>query len=272
MISLVTATLGRVDEVRILLASLQAQTYKDFELILVDQNDHRDLEKLISGFKSINIVYVRSDVKGLSHNRNVGLQYSQGEIIGFPDDDCFYDDNLLKEVVDTFETNDGSLNVVAVSVKGINSEEPFMEGNNILLTRKKLFYKCISYNFFIKRLDNMKFDELLGVGAEYGSGEETDFLWSIVGQNDVCRMINTTFVHHPKNIGAVEPERAYKYGLGFGAIMKKEIIYRQHYSMIPIFLNGLVRALGGIFLKRGKKSYYKSLEGRIKGFLLYQSV
>ena len=40
MISLITATYGRTEEVRTLLGSLARQSYKDFEFILVDQNPH----------------------------------------------------------------------------------------------------------------------------------------------------------------------------------------------------------------------------------------
>ena len=40
--SLITATLGRVEEVRCLCVSLSKQTFKDFELYIVDQNEHHE--------------------------------------------------------------------------------------------------------------------------------------------------------------------------------------------------------------------------------------
>ena len=46
-ISLVTATLGRVDEINILLDSLVKQTYKNFELIIVDQNEHYKVQNIV---------------------------------------------------------------------------------------------------------------------------------------------------------------------------------------------------------------------------------
>lgn len=44
--SLITATLGRVEEVRCLCVSLSKQTFKDFELYIVDQNEHHELEDI----------------------------------------------------------------------------------------------------------------------------------------------------------------------------------------------------------------------------------
>lgn len=270
MISLITATLGRTKEVRYLLESLEKQSYKDFELILVDQNSHHDLEKLVREFPNLTISYIRSNIKGLSFNRNIGLKYAHGDIIGFPDDDCLYDDNLLKEVIERFGDINNNYDLVVVSVKDLVTDCVFIHGNNIVLDRKQLFYKCISYNFFIKRTDEMKFDERLGVGAEFGSGEETDFLWSYLKNDFYGVLINTTYVHHPANVGAVNVERAYSYGLGFGAMMRKEIMCRHNYSMATIYVNGIIRSIGGILLKQRKTSYYNSLSGRIKGFFCFK--
>lgn len=267
MISLITATLGRINEFRILLESLKSQTYKDYELIVVDQNEHDYIEKIIRDFQKLNVRYIKSKVKGLSYNRNIGLKYACGEIIGFPDDDCFYDDNLLKEVTNYFMENETRLDLVAVSVKDTITSRVFLAGNDLILDRKQLFYKCISYNFFIRKICGMKFDVELGVGAFYGSGEETDFLWTFLNKDFRGILINTTYVHHPANIGAVNHKRAYKYGLGFGAIMKKEVVQRRHYDMLSIYIIGLIRAIGGILFRRGKKSYLCSLCGRIIGFI-----
>ena len=101
--SLITATLGRVAEIENLLISLSKQTYKDFELILVDQNSHRFIEEIVRRYESIiSIIYIRSNRRGLSYNRNIGLDVATGEIVGFPDDDCTYSKNVLEDVKNSF--------------------------------------------------------------------------------------------------------------------------------------------------------------------------
>ena len=112
-ISLVTATLGRVDEINILLDSLVKQTYKNFELIIVDQNEHYKVQNIVDRYTNIlNIKYIRSSTKGLSYNRNVGIKECSGDIIGFPDDDCYYSDNLLEEIVYTFKEKKNKITLV----------------------------------------------------------------------------------------------------------------------------------------------------------------
>src|SRR5271166_4064415 len=92
MISLVVVTLNRVSELERLFASLDKQSYKDFEVILVDQNPDLDIRHLRSG-------------RGLSRGRNVGLPFAKGDIICFPDDDCWYPEDLLETVKEWFDSH-----------------------------------------------------------------------------------------------------------------------------------------------------------------------
>ncbi len=101
MISLVVCTLGRKEPLRRLLNSLAGQTYRPFEIIVVDQNAHDYLDAVLDDFPSLPIIRVRSE-KGLSRGRNAGLGRTCGTIIGFPDDDCWYDANVLQSVAKFF--------------------------------------------------------------------------------------------------------------------------------------------------------------------------
>lgn len=269
MISLITAAYGRSTIIKDLLSSLSIQTYKDFELIIVDQNDHHEIESIIHDYKELSILYFRSEKKGLSYNRNIGLNNAHGDIIGFPDDDCHYAPNLLEIVNDKFSRNDASLKLVAVEVKDPKTGYTWIPKSGNLIRRRHLYENCVSINFFVKRDESMAFDELLGVGAIYGSGEETDFLWENFTENDYGLFVDDTCVYHLRQTGPVNDFRAYNYGLGYGAIFKKEILKRKHYYMCVYYLRGLIRSFGGIVLKKDRGLYYKSLKGRILGFLKY---
>jgi len=270
MISLITATFGRIAEIERLLQSLSSQTFKDFELIIVDQNEHHELEKIVSHYDCLNIKYIRSGIKGLSHNRNIGLKYVTGELIGFPDDDCYYDSNLLEKVVDTFRQNI-EYKLVAVAAKDPKTHQPFIMRNRALLYRRHIYRFCISYNFFIRWNEAMSFDERLGVGAMYGSGEETDFIWEFFDKNDKGCFVSDSFVWHPSNSTNTDIQRAYKYGLGFGAIFKKEIFKRKKILTLLIFVYYLCRTVGGILFTNIRKVYISTLKGRIKGFLSFEN-
>lgn len=79
--SLITVTMGdRPHLLAKLKASLDAQTYRDFEWIVVNHKDHPE-------FKG-----------GLSRARNFGIEQATGDVLGFPDDDAWYRPDLLESV------------------------------------------------------------------------------------------------------------------------------------------------------------------------------
>ena len=101
-VSLILPTLNRTDDLAVFLDSLLEQTYKDFELIVVDQNEGNEVFEIVKDYEEdFKIKYVKSDEKGLSLNRNRGLILMKGEIVGFPDDDCEYSPDTLEKVVES---------------------------------------------------------------------------------------------------------------------------------------------------------------------------
>ena len=110
-LSLVVCTVGRVEPLARLLDSLLAQTRRDFEVLLVDQNPPGTLDELVARVAGkLDIKHLRSE-RGLSRARNVGLAAVNGEIVCFPDDDCWYPTELVAEVVARFE-REGELELI----------------------------------------------------------------------------------------------------------------------------------------------------------------
>lgn len=101
--SLIMATCGRRDDILDLLKSLEQQTYKNFELIVVDQND-TPISDLFDEYKDkFSINYIYTPIKGLSRARNAGLKVADGDFIAFPDDDCIYEKNVLESIFRNFQ-------------------------------------------------------------------------------------------------------------------------------------------------------------------------
>lgn len=268
MISLVTATLGRVEDISVLCGSLARQTYKNFEFIIVDQNDHFKVQEIIENFKDkFKIKYIRSEVRGLSYNRNIGLRQCEGDIVGFPDDDCFYSDDVLEQVSKTLLSRKNSFAL-------LSAFDPLTTNNFIkpikFVRRVEIMKYAISYNVFLNLDTSIFFDERLGVGTFFSSGEETDYLWQILSTRDRGIFANKAKVFHPENKTDISCSRAYSYGLGFGALFKKEVILRKNYQYFFIYIKYLFRSIGGILLSSNKVVYWNTLKGRVKGFLLFK--
>ena len=86
--------------------SILRQTYKNFELIVIDQNNELNIVDLIEKYQNdFDIKYNKSYELGLSLNRNKGLFMMDGDIVGFPDDDCEYEKDTLQKVINYFEGN-----------------------------------------------------------------------------------------------------------------------------------------------------------------------
>jgi glycosyltransferase involved in cell wall biosynthesis len=102
-ISVIIPTKDRIQDVVRCLESLLAQTVPPDEILIVDGSD---TEKLNSEIKlrfteNARIKYVRSK-SGLTHQRNVGINASSGDIIVFIDDDVILDKDCLKEIMHVF--------------------------------------------------------------------------------------------------------------------------------------------------------------------------
>lgn len=268
--SLITATLGRVEEIRLLLKSLVLQTYKDFELYIVDQNSHHLVEDIVKEFKDALVIhYIRNDNKGLSLNRNIALKKASGEIFGFPDDDCYYAKDTLEHVYKAFQENKESLFIATSTYDTVTKKQ-----QRTFLTKKiykkDVFQACISYNIFVRK-NSILFDERLGVGTYFSSGEETDYLYSLIHDSHIKYGIFCipAKVFHPAVLSD-SYDKIYKYSLGFAALQKKDWLVRNNRQALSVYAYYLLRAFCGMLLIRHFRKHWSSFAGKIVGFIKFR--
>jgi glycosyltransferase involved in cell wall biosynthesis len=79
--------------------SVLDQTFRDFELIVVDDGSTDNTMEVVSSFKDNRIQYIYQENGGLSSARNTGIKASKGEYIAFLDsDDIWLPENLELKV------------------------------------------------------------------------------------------------------------------------------------------------------------------------------
>lgn len=239
MISLVMATVGRTDDVTNFIASLAAQTYRDFELIIVDQNSDDRLKPAVeeAGRIGCPVHWLRLDRRGLSMARNVGIAEARGNFIAFPDDDCWYEPDTLARVMARLE-RDASLSGVVGS--WVENAHPDAANVSFDLESFRRFRmpSCASFTLFF-RMDKVRiirgFDENLGVGRWFGSAEETDLLLRLLTEGAALGYEQDIRVHHPVKTSDFiqDPERIRErfksYARGTGAMYAK---HRLHPAVI----------------------------------------
>jgi len=87
LISVVIPTFNRANVLPRAAASVMAQTYTDWELIVVDDGSTDDTLQIVRGFTDPRVRYVRQENRGRSAARNAGAAAAIGQFITFLDSD-----------------------------------------------------------------------------------------------------------------------------------------------------------------------------------------
>jgi glycosyltransferase involved in cell wall biosynthesis len=105
MVSVIIPTYNRPDTLKTAIESVQAQSFRDFEIVVVSDCGSNFLEAMINGMNTRqNITYVRHGMnRGLGASRNTGLGAARGKYVAYLDDDDFFYPDHLETLVDYLE-------------------------------------------------------------------------------------------------------------------------------------------------------------------------
>jgi glycosyltransferase involved in cell wall biosynthesis len=94
-VSVIMATYNRPQLIRESLESVLSQTFKDFELVVVNDGGDEAVKDTLAEYPDKRVVYVSAEHHGLSSALNIGLGQARGEWIAYlDDDDVYYPDHL----------------------------------------------------------------------------------------------------------------------------------------------------------------------------------
>lgn len=274
-ISLVLTSQDRVDALDRLIRSLLAQNIQiHIELIFINQGSYNPFASIeIPNF--IDYKQIMSDRVSLSKARNLGVEIATGDIIGFPDDDCWYESGLLEKIIIFFEQYK-DVDVLCTNV--FDPDRNMAYGNRPVGIKKRinfhnLFILPISVGIFCRNnvlnLVGRNFDEALGAGTPFGSGEETELIVRFLEKKIHVEYDGNIQVFHPVS-RYVEDDflKFYRYGLGFGYLNAK-VFLRGYFSVLPYFLEMLARSAIGLVFNINKpiarKVYWCRFCGILRG-------
>jgi glycosyltransferase involved in cell wall biosynthesis len=230
LVSLVTCTLGRKDKLLRLLHSLLQQECGQFELILVDQNAPGFLDAELEPFKSRLTINHLHTAKGLSLGRNIGLKCARGNLVAFPDDDCWYRPHTLHQVIGLFDAHPELDFITGRTFAANNVPSLSPTGDIGARIGRDNYLVCGNSNSIFARMAAVRriggFDERLGVGAAtpFQSGEESDLVLSAMAAHMQLAYFPELIVHHDQvdtSNATAYVDRAGKYGAGYGALLHK---------------------------------------------------
>ena len=142
--SVVIPTFNQAKYLNKAMRSVLNQTYKDFEVIIVDNYSTDETQKIIKKFKSKKVKTIKFQNKGIiGASRNAAIKISKGKWIAFLDSDDMWHPNKLKIIFDEIKKNK--------NIKVFCSNEILENMNN----KKKKIWFCGPYtNHFYENLLN----------------------------------------------------------------------------------------------------------------------
>tara|TARA_Y100001958_G_C21188839_1_gene517418 strand:+ start:489 stop:1235 length:747 start_codon:yes stop_codon:yes gene_type:complete len=99
ILSIICASYNSQKTIEHTIKSVLSQTYKNFELIIIDGKSTDNTVKIIKSFKSQKIKLISEKDTGLYNALNKGLKIAKGKIIGFIGSDDFYPNNYVFDFV-----------------------------------------------------------------------------------------------------------------------------------------------------------------------------
>ncbi len=187
------------------LESLKNQTYKNFELIVVDDGSTDNTIEIVKNYENdFDMTIFERDHRGLRNARHFGVSKVQGEIIITVDADEIFDEKFIENIINHFD--DEHVGIVGGYIQSY--------GNNWIAkgldSLRGLFYKRRDWASGGTMAFRKKFRDLLSKGEV---GEDVDLSWQIEEQGYIVKIDNDAVAYHkdPKTVRGVM-KKEYKIG------------------------------------------------------------
>ena len=144
LVSVIVTTYNREGFLKESISSILAQTFTDFELIVVDNYSKYDFFKVIGEFDDPRIRPFQNANNGIiAVNRNFGISKASGKFLAFCDDDDLWMPDKLKFQMDIL-TKYGDLGIVCTNIARFSCDV-----KNVIL--KKGRDKNVSLNSLLRK-------------------------------------------------------------------------------------------------------------------------
>jgi glycosyltransferase involved in cell wall biosynthesis len=260
-LSAVICTRNRPDLIGQAVASVLANDYPTFELIVVDQSDTDATRRALAPFQAThpNFRYLHTTRVGLSAAYNTAIAASRGEVLAFTDDDCVAPQDWLRRIATTFAREPdvdliyGQV-VCAEELRGREGVVPELWiGQPRRISRRHGFLIYgMGANFAARRrLFEVVggFDEALGGGGPLRSSQDFDLQYRVYRAGLVTLLApEVVVVHYGWRSPDDWPKTLLAYGVGNGGFFMKHVRCRDLFAL-RLLLGDLITVGGRDLVK-----------------------
>lgn len=151
LVSVVLPTYNRAELLPRSVESVLNQTYKNFELIIIDDGSTDNTKEVVQEYakKDKRVIYLRHKKnKGGSAARNTGIRKANGDYIAFQDSDDEWIYNKLEKQIKIIKNSSYSKKVIYTSlIKITKTKTYYLPGKNIKKRGGRIYEELLKGNF-----------------------------------------------------------------------------------------------------------------------------
>lgn len=275
-VSVIISTYNRAEYLKKAIASVLAQTFKDFELLIVDDCSSDNTSQLVENSTDTRIRYIRNNSnKGIAAVRNIGVNNSIGTYIAFLDDDDEWLPDKLEMQVRMLEPSSPKLGAIYTGVASINTANNKVVKITIPQYRGNILKRILLQNFITTSSIVLKKAcfEKIGLFDEKITYAEDFDMWIRISKEFEFDYVEEPLVKHRIHENSIS-------GNYTAVIMGLERLMAKHNKLFTAkrkaYSNHLLQ-LGVAYcysgnIKRGRKAFIKAIELNPSDIRLYYNL
>lgn len=202
LVSVITPTFNSERFIKKTIESILSQSYKNVELIIVDDCSTDNTISIIKSFSDKRIVLIENkENMGAAYSRNIAIKHANGEYIAFLDGDDLWDSTKLEKQIAFMEINNFSFTYTNYDIidESDNDKGVFYTGPKSISFksfRRANYVGCLTVVY--------KKNICPGIEVPNDLYKRNDYaLWLIISQKANCYLLNQILSHYRVRSGSI---------------------------------------------------------------------
>lgn len=171
LVSVIVPTFNRCELINDTLSSILKQSYRNIELIVIDDGSTDDTEKFVKQIKDERLRYYRiENWGGPARPRNIGVNHARGVYIAFCDDDDTWNVNKIKSQIEFIEHFKADAIYTNANIHNNNTSRTFSR----MKSRKVTLGSFLKKNYLLLSSSFLRKDKLM----KYEFNEDRKYIGS----------------------------------------------------------------------------------------------
>lgn len=270
--TVVVATKDRAEFIEETLTTILGLDYPALDVIVVDQSSGDETRRIVRRLaeQDVRLRLISNAATGLSAARNVGAWAAASEIVVYCGDDCLVSPHWLHAIAAEFSDPSVSAVYGRLLPHGKKRQARRDVGCKETLERQRFTARtppwCVGHggNMAFRRASLAAvggFDPLLGAGAAFGAGEDSDIAYRLLAQGRTIAYSPAALSYHKHCASWLQQQRAERqYGIGTGAQCGKYVREGDVYGAVLfctwVWRLGVRRMGSGLVKQRSPRDIY----------------